>query len=450
MFTHLFIAIVAIIGLVLLILRLKVNPFIALLLVTIGVAVAAGMPPAEIGTNIEEALGKSLGHIALIIALGAMIGRLIEESGGAHALAVRLVERFGTGRVPLALAITGFVVGIPVFFEVAIVMLMPLAANIARDARMPLRAVALPMCGIILVAHALLPPHPGMVAVGSELGVPLGRLLFWGLGVAALTAAWGYGVARFLNRKCLGVVPQELPLEPESPPQNGGAATAALPGWATIAALIAMPIALILGATVAAGILPAGHPVRSVLSVMGNPFVALLLDVLLCSYVLGIRKGWSLEKAGAVAGSALPPMAIVILVTGAGGAFAKILVQTGIGNAVSLAIQSTGLPVLAVCYVLALLLRAAQGPTTIALMATVGIVSPVLAGNGYSPDQLALACLAMGAGGLGASHVNDPGFWVVTRLIGLDVGQGLRSWTVLTTCCSVFAFALVALAWQFV
>jgi gluconate:H+ symporter, GntP family len=169
----------------------------------------------------------------------------------------------------------------------------------------------------------------------------------------------------------------------------------------------------------------------------------------LCAYILGIRRGWSRRAVSDVIGSAIPGIAIVILITGAGGVFAQILVASGIGAAISELLRSTGLPVIGLAFFLTMLLRAAQGPTTVALITTAGMISPVVTQAGFSPNQLALICLAMGAGGLSVSHVNDAGFWIVTRLIGLSVADGLRTWTVITTCAGLVGFAIIALLWPY-
>ena len=432
-----------------LILRLRMQPFLALLLVSLGVGLAGGVPVAKLPELIEHGVGDTLGHVALIVALGAMIGRMVEASGGADRLAGVLVDRFGKARAAIGLAMTGFLVGVPVFFEVGVVMLMPLAQGVSRETKTPLPALALPMCIVLLVVHAMLPPHPGAVAAAALLHVELGRLVLWSLPVVIVTSAFGVALASFLSRGVepalspgmAGDVKDEAPKtdRPRQPP----------PGAALVAGLILLPIVLILSASVSAMLLPVGDPVRATLGLLGAPFVALLLAVVLCMWTLGVRRGWSLQAVSDVVAAGVPPVAIVILITGAGGAFARVLVASGVGDAVSHALSATGLPVLALAFVLALLLRVAQGPTAVAIIAAAGIIAPLLAKVALGPDKLALVCVALGAGGMSGSHVNDAGFWIVTRLIGLDVAQGLRTWTVLSAACGVFAFALTMLLWRF-
>ena len=427
---------------------MKLQPFLALLLVSLGVGLAAGIAPDKLPTLIETGVGATLGHVALIIALGAMIGRLVEVSGGADRLAGELVQRFGSSRAAVGLACAGLLVGIPVFFEVGVVMLMPLAVGTARRTGGPLPGLALPLCIVLLIVHALLPPHPGAVAAAALLHVDLGRLILWAGPVVLLTAAFGAGLAMVLTR---GMQPAQPPSLERDEPET---AVAEIPPGepplaATVVGLILLPIGLILSGSIATMVLPTGGWVRPTLALLGSPFVALLIDVLLCSWVLGVRRGWPLKAVADVVGSALPAVAIVILITGAGGAFAKVLVSSGVGGAVSAALTSTGLPILALAFLLALLLRVAQGPTAVAIIAAAGIVAPAVAQPHLNPDRVALICVALGAGGMFGSHVNDAGFWIVTRLTGLDVAQGLRTWTVLSAASGVFAFGLAAMFWRF-
>lgn len=447
----------AILLLLALILIAKLHPFLALILVATGVAVVAGVPVSQIADAVEGGLGKTLGHVAVIIAFGAMIGRMIELSGGAQVLANRLIERFGDKRVPLAMACTAFGVGIPVFFEVGVMMLMPLVYGLTRTRGIPLVVIGLPVCAVLLVVHALLPPHPGMVAVAGELGIEIGRLLLIGLPVALVTGLVTFLASRRLTRRPFHMaadiaaeVGQATGSAPKVHAASASLGSGAPPGARLVAGLIALPIVLILAGTLAQVLLPQGFFGRSALMFLGIPYVALLLGLMLCAYLLGTRRGAPLATVSEVAGAAIPTVSVVILITGAGGAFAKILVSTGIGPALATSLQSSGLPLAVLAFLLAMLLRAAQGPTTVALMTTAGIIAPLVAQASPGPNHLALIGLAMGAGGMAVSHVNDAGFWIVTRMLGLSVGDGLRSWTVLTTLAGSAALGLILLLWQFV
>ncbi|WP_027980463.1 GntT/GntP/DsdX family permease [gamma proteobacterium L18] len=469
--------------LLVLVLKYKFQPFVALMLVSIVVALVAGVKAQDLVATIEGGMGKTLGHIAIIIALGAMIGRIIELSGGAEALAKTLIARFGNRRTPLALTVAGFMVGIPVFFEVGVIILMPLAYGVARAARKPLLIFALPMCAALLSVHAFLPPHPGAVAAAGQLGADLGRVLMFGLPIVGVLCLIGYLIAGRMTRRVYPMTDdiraevygphvtnqdlvawakgdythtseaahaKTLGLEESASSLKARLPVAPPPGFGTVIALILLPIILILLGTLATTLLPVDSGLRSVMTVLGAPLVALLLDTLLCAWLLGSRRGWSRSQVSDVIGSALPGVAMVILIAGAGGVFGKVLVDTGIGAVVSEALRNTGLPVLALGFILTLLLRAVQGSTTVALVTTAGILSPLIATLNLSANHMALLCLAMGGGGLAMSHINDAGYWMFTKLAGLNVGDGLRTWTLLVTILGTLGFLMTLLLWPFV
>ena len=472
-----------IVFLLVLVLGFKFQPFVALLFVSIVVALVAGVKPSALVATVEGGMGKTLGHIAIIIALGAMIGRIIELSGGAEVLAKSLIARFGSRRTPLALAIAGFIVGIPVFFEVGVIIFMPLAYGVARTARKPLLVFALPMCASLLAVHAFLPPHPGAVAAAGQLGADLGRILMFGLPIVLLLCLIGYFIAGRMTRRVYPMS-DDVRLEVYGPhvtnddlvdwsnniyktPQADTAMTsrnleesasaiaarlpkAPPPVFGLVISLILLPIILILLGTLIPPMLPATSLLRQTLIVLGAPLVALLLDTLLCAWFLGARRGWSAYQISDVIGSAIPGVAMVILIAGAGGVFGTVLVDTGIGKVVSEALRSTGLPLLALGFILTLLLRAVQGSTTVALVTTAGILTPMVHTLDLSPNHLALLCLAMGGGGFAMSHVNDAGYWIFTKLAGLSVADGLRTWTLLVTILGTLGFLMTLAIWPFV
>ncbi|WP_326815752.1 MULTISPECIES: SLC13 family permease [unclassified Streptomyces] len=473
----LMIAVAGVAALLLLILKGKVQPFVALMVVSIGVALAAGVHAADLVKTIEDGMGSTLGHIATIIALGAMVGRIIELSGGAHAFAHALIEKFGTRRTALALTVAGFILGIPVFFEVGLIILMPIAHGVARAARKPLLVYALPMGSAMLTVHAFLPPHPGPVAAIEAIGASQGLVLLMGIPIAAVVTLLGYLLSRRLTRREYPMDPavyaevygapgtaEDTPAPAETTgsvaPEGHGTAVltrTAVPGtgvrppsFGMVLTLIVLPILLILLGTIGQNTLAADSVMRSVLTVVGAPMVALLIDLGLCAYFLGARRGWDRARIAEVMGSALPPVAAVILVAGAGGVFGKVLVASGIGNAVADVLERTGLPVLLLAFLTSLALRAAQGSATVALITTAGILTPLLDRADLSAGHLSLVALAMGAGALALSHVNDAGYWMFTRLAGLDVATGLRTWTVQTTAMGFMGFALTAALWPLV
>ncbi|WP_433475044.1 SLC13 family permease [Spirillospora sp. CA-142024] len=476
--TLLLIAAAGVALLLVLVLKFKIQPFVALLVVSIGVALAAGVPAGELVKTIEDGMGSTLGHISLIIALGAMIGRIVELSGGAAALAHSLMRRFGERRTPLALTVAGFLLGIPVFFEVGLIILMPLAYGVARGSRRPLLVYALPMGAAMLAVHAFLPPHPGPVAAAQLLGASQGEVLLYGLPIVAVVTFAGYLIAARMTRHSYPMAPEieaevfgnagpegpdgsapvapatgtsggsltAVRTKPETPPVTAAPAEAP-PSFGLVLAMIVTPIALILLGAVGENTLEDGSLLRAVLDVVGAPLVALIIALGLCAYLLGVRRGWSSRHISEVMTSAMPPVAAVILVAGAGGVFGKVLVASGIGGAVADLLRSTGLPVLVLAFLMTLLMRAVQGSATVALVTVAGLIAPLVKTAALSPAQTALIAVAMGAGALALSHINDAGYWMFSRLVGLDVGAALRTWTVLTTVMGLIGFVLTGLVW---
>lgn len=471
--TLLTIAAAGIAVLLVLVIKVKLQPFVALVVVSLGVALAAGVPPADLVTTIQDGMGATLGYIATIIALGAMIGRIIELSGGARALAESLIDRFGERRTPLALTVAGFILGIPVFFDVGLIILLPIAAGAARVSRKPLLVFALPMAGALLAVHAFLPPHPGSVAAAALLGADQALVLLIGLPITAVVIAAGYLIARRMTRREYPMTAEvrekvygngepgfgspggSSPVSGEdgtllAPAQSGTRQAQRPPSFLMVLSLIATPIVLMLLGAIGKNVLAEDTVAHGFATVLGAPMIALLIALALCGYFLGVRRGWSATRISEVMSSALPPVALVILVSGAGGVFGKVLVSSGIGDAVADVLRSTGLPLLVLAFLIALLLRMAQGSATVALVAGAGLLAPLMSAVDLSAPQLALVTLAMGGGALAASHINDSGFWMFTKLVGLEVSDGLRTWTVLTTAMGVFGFALTAVVWQLV
>jgi len=468
--------------LLLLIIRFKVQAFVALLLVSLLVALAAGIPlttipatedaPERLGIiqTIVAGMGGTLGTVAILVALGAMLGRLIEVSGGASSLAGRFTTLLGPKRVAAALTAAALVLAVPVFFDVGFIILVPIIYGFSKVAGLNPVKFGLPVAGIMLAVHVAVPPHPGIVGGSALLGTDLGWVTILGLAIAVPLGFLAHFVGKLLNRRDFVMLPatalqfSRFGTEIDGPgtgtgnaPGTGGSGgmggtttlskTEAPPTAGTILTLILVPLALIMSGTVAATLLPVGDPLRPLFAFIGAPIFALLVALLLAFYLLTVRRGWSLAHTGDVLEAALPPAAIVILVTGAGGAFAKVLTESGIGTALADALTATGLPILLLAFLISLVLRVSQGSATVAILTTAGLIAESVAASDYSVVQVALITLAVAFGALGLSHVNDSGFWVVTRYLGLSVADGLRSWTVLTTVLGVAGFLIVSLLW---
>ncbi|MEV0681748.1 gluconate:H+ symporter [Actinosynnema sp. NPDC050436] len=437
--------------LLVLIIRLKVEPFIALLVVGLTVALAAGLPVEQIvgsaqkasGTLLENGFGGILGHVAAIIGLGTLLGSILEASGGAEVLTRTLLRAFGEKRAPLAMGLAGLVFGVPVFFDIGIFVLAPLVYAAAKRGGRSIVLYALPLLAGLSVMHAFMPPHPGPVAAAGLLHVSLGWIIIMALAVAV--PAWFLGGVLFsawVGKKVVVPVPEEMLAAAE---KLRGDQSRPEPPLSLVLGIIAVPLVLILSGTFGSILLPKGSAALGVFAFLGTPAVALTIAVLLAFWLLGYRRGMTREQVTELSAASLRPVAMILLVVGAGGFFGAVLSATGVGKALSTSLADLGLPVIALSYVISCALRIAQGSATVAIVTTTGIVAPVVGELGYSQPQLALVVMAIAAGSIIASHVNDGGFWIVSRYFGLSVKETLQTWTVLETILSVVGFAVAAL-----
>ncbi|MCX5444991.1 GntP family permease [Streptomyces nigrescens] len=447
--------------LLVLIIKVRLQPFVALLTVSIAVGLAAGLSVTELfGTVqksdavslIETGMGGILGHVAIIIGLGTMLGAILEVSGGAEVLSTRLLRLFGEKREPLAMGLTGLIFGIPVFFDVGIFVLAPIVYAAAKRSGKSILLYCMPLLAGLSVTHAFLPPHPGPVAAAGLFKVDLGWIILMGLicGIPAVLAAWGY--AAWIGKRLFVDVPQDM-VEAADEARAAVTREKAAAGLTTheepvslgtVLTIIGTPLLLILLATFSS-IALAPSDGRSVIEFFGHPFVALSIALLMSYYLLGIRRGWSRKSLETVSTASLKPVGNIILVVGAGGVFGAVLKGSGVATALSDTFHHVGLPVIVLAYLLSLVLRVAQGSATVAIVTTAGIVVPLVEGQGLSPAQLALIIMAISAGSIFASHVNDGGFWMVSKYFGISERDTLKSWTVLESVLSVAGFAVAAL-----
>ncbi|MFG2757507.1 GntP family permease [Streptomyces wuyuanensis] len=447
--------------LLLLIIKARLQPFVALLAVSIAVGLAAGLSVTELfGTVqksaavsvIETGMGGILGHVAIIIGLGTMLGAILEVSGGAEVLSSRLLNLFGEKRAPLAMGLTGLIFGIPVFFDVGIFVLAPIVYAAAKRSGKSILLYAMPLLAGLSMTHAFLPPHPGPVAAAGLLDVSLGWVILMGVvvGVPAVLAAWVY--ASWIGKRIFVPVPEDM-LEAAEDAKAAVAAEQAATGRApreapvalgTVLTIIGTPLVLILAATFSSIALEEST-LRSVVEFFGNPFVALTIALVMAYYLLGIRRGWSRKSLESVSTQSLKPVGNILLVVGAGGVFGAVLKASGVAQALSDTFNDVGLPVIVLAYLISLVLRVAQGSATVAIVTTAGIVLPLLEGGGHSQAFLALVIMAISAGSIFASHVNDGGFWIVAKYFGISERDTLKSWTVLESVLSVAGFVVAAL-----
>ncbi|AEW96229.1 MULTISPECIES: GntP family permease [Streptomycetaceae] len=455
------VAALGVVLLLVLIIKVRLQPFVALLVVSVAVGLGAGLSVTELfGTVqrssavslIESGMGGILGHIAVIIGLGTMLGAILEVSGGAEVLSGRLLALFGEERAPLAMGLTGLLFGIPVFFDVGIFVLAPLVyAAVRRGGRSVLR-YALPLLAGLSMTHAFLPPHPGPVAAAGLLHVQLGWVILMGAvcGIPAVLAAWGY--AAWIGERIFVPLPREM-AEASAESRAAVVAERRAAGVRTpeesvaltvVLAVIGTPLLLILAATFSSVALGEGA-VRSALEFFGHPFVALTIALLLAYWLLGVRRGWSRGSLEAVSTSSLGPVGNILLVVGAGGVFGAVLGGSGVADALARTFHDVGLPVIVLAWLISVVLRVAQGSATVAIVTTAGIVRPMVEHARYSQPQLALVIVAVSAGSIFASHVNDGGFWMVAKYFGIGERETLASWTVLESVLSVAGFAMAGL-----
>lgn len=451
----------AAVGLLLfLIIKVKLHAFISLVVVSVLTAVAAGIPVVDVPTALLAGFGGTLGSVALLVGFGVMLGRLLEVTGGAQVLADTLINRFGEKRAPLALGVAALIFGFPIFFDAGLVVFLPIILTVARRFGGSVLFYALPAAGAFAAMHAIVPPHPGPVAAGEALQADLGVVLLVGLPVALVSWYVGaYLVSRRLGARFDIDVPTMLFGEETGTPgtqttagPGGGIATQVRsPSFAVVAGLLAVPLVLITGNTLvdtltASGALTEGALWAEVLTLLGTTSVALLITLLLAIAVLGGR-GRSMAETSRILDESLAPICSIILITGAGGMFGFVLRTSGIGDALTASLSDLGLPLLLQAFVISTLLRVAQGSATVALTTTAGLIAGQAIELGYNDMQLALVVIAIAAGATVLSHVNDSGFWLVSRFFGMDEGTTLRTWTVMETTLGLSAFGLASALW---
>ncbi|MFC9253391.1 GntP family permease [Amycolatopsis thailandensis] len=442
-------AAVSIAVLLFLIIKVKLEPFIALIVVGLLTALAAGLPVVQIvgsaqkasDSLLEKGFGGILGHIAAIIGLGTILGSILERSGGAQVLTSALLRAIGEKRAPLAMGLAGFVFGIPVFFDIGIFVLAPLVYVAAKQGGRSLVLYALPLLAGLSITHAFLPPHPGPVAAAGLLHVELGWIILMGLvcGIPAFLVG-GVVYSTWIGKRIDVPVPAEFLVAEEE-----GEKETNPPSLGLVLGIIAVPLVLILAGTFGSIWLPKASAAAGVAAFIGTPAVALTVSVLLASWLLGLRRGLTGKDLSELSAKSLRPVAMILLVVGAGAFFGAVLSATGIGKAVAGSLDNAGLPVILAAYVISCGMRIAQGSATVAIVTTSGIVAPTVATLGYSQMQLALLVVAISAGSIIASHVNDGGFWIISRYFNMTVPQTLKTWTVLETVLSVSGFGVAAL-----
>ncbi|MGH3423115.1 MAG: GntP family permease [Nocardioidaceae bacterium] len=461
--TLLIIAAVAVAVLLVLIIQVKLHAFVSLVLVSVLTALAAGIPVGKVPDALIYGFADTLGSVALLVGFGVMIGRILEVTGGAQVLADTLIARFGEHRAPFALGVASLIFGFPIFFDAGLVIFLPIIYTVGRRFGGSVLYYALPAAGAFAAMHAIVPPHPGPVAAAQALDGDVGLTLLVGVPVALVSWYVGaYLVSRFLaGRVYVDIANMVFGDINGGDDGNGGGnangggsggtgtQTRTAPAFLTVLGLLLIPLVLIacntvLSTLVTSGAIGEGHTVVDFFILIGNTPVALLITVLACVFTLGVR-GRSMSQVSSLLDRSLGPVCAIILITGAGGMFGGVLELSGIGEALSGSLSNLGISLILQAFVIAAILRVAQGSATVALTTASGLIAD--AASGLGAFDLALLVVAIAAGATVLSHVNDSGFWLVSRFFGMDEKTTLKTWTVMETTLGVTAFVISAILW---
>ncbi len=441
-------AVLGIALIIVLIARFKVHPFLALVAGSGLTGFAAGVGSADVILNFETGVGATLEEVGLLIALGAMLGKLLAESGGADQIVDTLVSRSGPRMVPWSMALVAVIVGLPMFFEIGLVLLLPVIVLVAKRTELPLMRVAIPALAGLSVLHGLIPPHPGPLIAIAALKAQLGITLAFGLLVAIPTVALCGPLFSVFAARWVPVQAPETAGGVDTRTERAASGEVKRPpSFGVTLATILFPVVLMLLKALADIIWNTDptNRARIIVDFIGEPLVALFLAVVLASLTFGYAVGFDSKAISDRIGAALPPIAGIILIVGAGGGFKQTLIGSGLGDAIGKVAQNSGVSVLLIAYVLAVLLRLATGSATVATTTGAGLIAPIA--HGLPSTHLALLALAVGAGSLFLSHVNDAGFWLVNQSFKLTVGQTFKTWSVMETLISVIAFGFISVLW---
>ncbi len=433
--------------LLVLVLYFKIHAFISLLIASITVGLLAGLDGMQIIDTVQKGMGSTLGFVATVIGLGAILGAILEHSGGTNVIVNFMIKKFGIDYAPYALVVSGFIIAIPVFFDVAFIILIPVIYALQRKTKKSLLLFAIPLLAGLATTHAFIPPTPGPVAVADIIGVSLGWVIFVGF-IAGIPTVIVSGIifGKYISKRIFVEAPKIITTSIDDKDVN-------LPNIGMVLSIILIPIVLILLNTTLQTYESSINDNIGVLEIfkfLGHPFIALIIANLLAWYFLGVRKNISRNKLLEISSKSLAPAGTIILLTGAGGVFKQVLVETKAGNAIAELTLSLGIPTLLFAFIAAALIRLIQGSATVAMITAAGLVSPLLIYNDYTSFQLASYVIAIASGASILSHVNDSGFWLVSQYLGLSEKDTFKSWSIMTTILSFTGFATVLVIQLFV
>jgi len=432
----------AIIAIIVLISACKLTPFLSILIGTFIAGIGAGLPPEIVAKAFSKGAGSILGEAGIIISLGAMLGALMAESGAADQIASTLLRHARGKALPWVMALVAMVIGLPLFFEVGLVLMVPIIFVIARQSGQPLLRVAIPALAGMTTLHALMPPHPGPLIAVSALHADLGLTMLLGLSLAipaVILAGPLYGI--WLSKRMHVVEPAEL-----GELFSAKVATRRKPTFAVSLLIILLPVLLMLGSTLAKVAMAPDSVLAVTLKFLGEPLIALGLAVIAAVICLGWSIGMARDQVGGVLRKSLAPIAVLLLTIGAGGGLKETLLQAGISDTIGKVATGAHLSYLLLAWLIAVALRQATGSATVATTTTAGILAPMMAD--LAATQSSLVALAIGAGSVFFCHVNDAGFWMVREYFGLELKQTLWVWSVLQTIVSVVGLLGTLLLWH--
>lgn len=427
----------AILFIIVLSIKFRIHAFMSLLGACFLIAFATGMPLANIGKSIETGMGSTLGFLAPILALGAIIGKMMEISGGAERLSRTLINAMGKSKAAWAMMIVAYICGIPVFLQVGIVLLTPILFCVVLESKQPLVQVALSMLAALTVVHCIVPPHPAAMAIALALKADVGRVIFYGLLVGLPATAIAGPIFGKLIAKKNDIMPPEQYCKVEPTPEHK------LPPFGITLFTILLPLLLMIGKTIIELVGDKNASYMPIVNFIGSPVTALFLAAILSYYVMGWKRGHSLADLAKRTESAMGPMATIILVIGAAGAFNRVILDSGIGEVLKQVLTTIQISPLVMAWFIAIIMRFAIGSATVAMMTSAGFITPVLAV--YPSLDPALVAVAIGAGAIGLSHVTDPGFWFVKEALGIPMNRMFGIYTASTTIASIVGLAGVLL-----
>jgi len=415
-------------------------------MISIFVGLATGMPFEKVLTSIQEGMAGILGFIAVVVGLGAIFGEILQDTGGVEALAKSMLKKFGEKKSSWALMTSGFLIAIPVFFEVGFIILVPIAFALARKTGKSVLFYAIPMMAGLAVTHAFIPPTPGPIAVAQIIDVPLGWIILFGFIIGFPTAiVAGPVFGKYISNK-IYIPPPEIDPELQDITQKKHED---LPSYRWVIFLIGLPLVLILARTFVDLAYDETWLTSNIywdaLKFLGHPFIALLIATLLAGYIMGIKQDYKPAELMRVANAALAPAGLIILVTGAGGVFKQILVDSGVGESLAHFLTEYNISPVILSYIIAIIIRVTQGSATVAMITAAGMIAPVVELLGIGDMEKALIVVSIAAGSTMLSHVNDSGFWLICKYLGMDEKQTLQSWTVMESLISLFSFIIVLL-----